>query len=91
MIDAQIEWDDIERGWYMRTNEPVDVYSTGEPQHQFDARIKFCLQLHNSVTRALRYPTRDNKDKQSADEQREREALELQLAEELAEEDDDDF
>jgi 26S proteasome regulatory subunit N3 len=104
VIDARIEWDetvapaqmaassDAQSGWYMRTNEPVDVYATSAPQQQFNERTKFCLELHNVVTRALRYPV-DTKDKaagESVEEQREREAQELELAKELADDDDDD-
>lgn len=32
-----------------------DIYSTGEPQSAFHARIAFCLDLHNEAVKAMRY------------------------------------
>ncbi len=31
------------------------MYSTGEPQGAFHARIAFCLDLHNEAVKAMRY------------------------------------
>ncbi len=36
---------------YMQSAETVDVYGTGEPQHQFDTRIGFCLELYNQAVK----------------------------------------
>ena len=33
----------------------TDVYSTGEPQAAFHARIAFCLDLHNEAVKSMRY------------------------------------
>ena len=35
-----------------------DIYSTGEPQSAFHARIAFCLDLHNEAVKAMRYEVR---------------------------------
>ena len=37
----------------------TDIYSTGEPQAAFHARIAFCLDLHNEAVKAMRYEVRD--------------------------------
>ena len=31
------------------------MYSTGEPQAAFHARIAFCLDLHNEAVKSMRY------------------------------------
>jgi 26S proteasome regulatory subunit N3 len=50
-IDATI---DHEAG-IVESSETVDVYSSGEPQAAFHARIAFCLELHNDAVKAMRY------------------------------------
>jgi len=58
----------------------------------FHQRITFCLDLHNQSVKAMRFPPKSyNKDLESAEERREREAQELESAKEIAEEDYDDF
>lgn len=82
---------DPERG-YMRSKESTDIYCTREPQLAFHQRISFCLDLHNQSVKAMRYPPKAyGKELESAEERREREQQDLELAKEMAEEDDDGF
>ncbi|XP_052894594.1 probable 26S proteasome non-ATPase regulatory subunit 3 [Anopheles moucheti] len=82
---------DPEKG-YMRSKESTDIYSTREPQLAFHQRISFCLDLHNQSVKAMRYPPKSyGKELESAEERREREQQDLELAKEMAEEDDDGF
>lgn len=82
---------DREKG-YMQSKESADIYCTVEPQHAFHQRIAFCLELHNQSVKAMRYPPKSyGKDLESAEERREREQQDLELAKEMAEEDDDGF
>lgn len=77
---------------YMRSKESTDIYSTREPQLAFHQRISFCLDLHNQSVKAMRYPPKSyGKDLESAEERREREQQDLELAKEMAEDDDDGF
>lgn len=82
---------DPEHG-YMQSREPTDIYCTLEPQLALHQRISFCLELHNQSVKAMRYPPKSyGKDLESAEERREREQQDLELAKEMAEEDDDGF
>uniref|UniRef100_A0A1L8DT32 Probable 26S proteasome non-ATPase regulatory subunit 3 n=1 Tax=Nyssomyia neivai TaxID=330878 RepID=A0A1L8DT32_9DIPT len=82
---------DPEKG-FMRSKDSTDIYSTREPQLAFHQRISFCLDLHNQSVKAMRYPPKSyGKDLESAEERREREQQDLELAKEMAEEDDDGF
>ncbi|KAK9510212.1 hypothetical protein O3M35_005045 [Rhynocoris fuscipes] len=82
---------DPEHG-YMQSKEVTDIYCTREPQLAFHQRISFCLDLHNQSVKAMRYPPKSyGKDLESAEERREREQQDLELAKEMAEEDDDVF
>jgi len=88
VIDAII---DHEKG-FMKSKENVDIYSTNEPQSAFNARVTFCLNLHNDSVKAMRFPLNAHrKELASAEALRERER---ELAKEIAEggemEDDDD-
>lgn len=88
VIEAVI---DHEAG-YMQSKDTVDVYCTREPQSVYHQRIAFCLDIHNQSVKAMRYPPKSyNKDLESAEERREREQQDLELAKEMAEEDDDGF
>ncbi|CAJ0939761.1 unnamed protein product, partial [Mesorhabditis belari] len=90
-IEAQIVSEGTDGKRYMRSNEMADVYRTDEPQHHYDNRIRYCLELHNQAVKALRFPPKDKPDVETIEQQREREQQELEFAKELAEEDDDDF
>jgi len=80
---------DHENGW-MQSKENSDIYCTREPQLAFHERISFCLDLHNSSVKAMRFPPKSyNQDLESAEDRREREAQDLELAKEMAEEDED--
>ncbi|XP_059616224.1 probable 26S proteasome non-ATPase regulatory subunit 3 [Phlebotomus argentipes] len=82
---------DPEKG-FLRSKDSTDIYSTREPQLAFHQRISFCLDLHNQSVKAMRYPPKSyGKDLESAEERREREQQDLELAKEMAEEDDDGF
>lgn len=82
---------DPERG-YMRSKESSDIYCTREPQLAFHQRIAFCLDLHNQSVKAMRYPPKAyGKELESAEERREREQQDLELAKEMAEDDDEGF
>jgi len=82
---------DHENGW-MQSKDTSDVYSTKEPQIAFNQRIEFCLDLHNHSVKAMRFPPKSyNKDLESAEDRREREAQDLELAKEMAEDDDDAY
>ncbi|XP_076299504.1 regulatory particle non-ATPase 3 [Lasioglossum baleicum] len=88
VIEATLE---LENG-YMRSKETTDIYCTKEPLLAFHQRITFCLDLHNQSVKAMRYPPKSyGKDLESAEERREREQQDLELAKEMAEEDDDGF
>nr|XP_022908412.1 probable 26S proteasome non-ATPase regulatory subunit 3 [Onthophagus taurus] len=79
-------------GGYMRSKESTDIYCTKEPHSAFHQRISFCLDLHNQSVKAMRYPPKAyGKELESAEERREREQQDLELAKEMAEEDDDGF
>ncbi|VDD91368.1 unnamed protein product [Enterobius vermicularis] len=91
-IEAVITFDNDVSERYMQSKEGEDVYRTTEPQTHFDARIRYCLELHNQAVKALRYPANVNKAKvETIEEQRAREQQELEFAKEMAEEEDDDF
>ncbi len=80
---------DRENGW-MASKDNTDIYCTREPQLAFHRRIEFCLDLHNHSVKAMRFPPKSyNQDLESAEERREREAQDLELAKEMAEDEDD--
>jgi len=71
---------------------PTDVYSTLEPQGAFHKRITFCLNVHNEAVKAMSYPPDAHKgDLPDAESIKERQREEQELAQSLAEEDDDEF
>jgi 26S proteasome regulatory subunit N3 len=86
VIEAAIDHE----GGFMASKERTDVYCTQEPQLAFHQRVTFCLNIHNQSVKAMRYPPKSyNKDLESAEERREREQQDLELAKEMAEDDDD--
>ncbi|OXA55989.1 probable 26S proteasome non-ATPase regulatory subunit 3 [Folsomia candida] len=88
--DSVIEAGIDHEGGFMASKERTDVYCTQEPQLAFHQRITFCLNIHNQSVKAMRYPPKSyNKDLESAEERREREQQDLELAKEMAEDDDD--
>ncbi|XP_072020122.1 26S proteasome non-ATPase regulatory subunit 3-like [Amphiura filiformis] len=88
VIEASI---DHEKG-YVQSKETVDVYSTREPMAAFHQRISFCLDIHNQSVKAMRFPPKSyNKDLESIEERREREQQDLELAKEMAEDDEEGF
>ncbi|KAL1530151.1 hypothetical protein AB1Y20_001067 [Prymnesium parvum] len=69
---------------------PHDVYSTLEPQAAFHKRITFCLNVHNDAVKAMSYPPDAHKgDLPDAETIKERQREEQELAQSLAEEDDE--
>jgi len=88
VIEAVLDHD----GGTMSSKDTSDVYATREPQIAFNQRIEFCLDLHNHSVKAMRFPPKSyNKELESAEDRREREAQDLELAKEMAEEDDDAY
>jgi len=74
----------------MSSKDTSDVYATREPQIAFNQRIEFCLELHNHSVKAMRFPPKSyNKELESAEDRREREAQDLELAKEMAEDGDE--
>ena len=72
------------------SREATDLYSTLEPQAAFHKRITFCLNLHNDAVKAMSYPFDAHKDQMpDADAIKERQREEQELAQSLAEEDDE--
>ncbi|CEF64421.1 26S proteasome non-ATPase regulatory subunit 3 [Strongyloides ratti] len=91
-INAYITFDKSANERFLQSREIEDMYKGEKPQLDFDSRIKTCLELHNHLVRALRFPP-NNKglNVETIEEQRKREQQELDFVKELAEEDDDDF
>eukprot|EP00126_Sphaerothecum_destruens_P013632 Sdes_comp23336_c0_seq1m21602 len=78
----------------VQSKELVDVYASNEPQKAFNQRISFCLKTYNESVMALRFPANAFRNQlETAEQRREREQLEKDLADEMAEADgaDDDF
>lgn len=48
-IDATIDHGE----GFMSSKEVTDIYSTEEPQSAFHARVAFCLDIHNEVSRLV--------------------------------------
>merc|ERR1712187_620114 len=46
----------------LQSQENPDVYSTLEPRRAFHERIEFCLDLHNSAGKAMRYVVKTEDD-----------------------------
>merc|ERR1712110_1136865 len=91
-IAAKLKVDSSEDAEHIVAKAISDVYSTREPQIAFNQRIEFCLDLHNHSVKAMRFPPKSyNKELESAEDRREREAQDLELAKEMAEEDDDAY
>jgi 26S proteasome regulatory subunit N3 len=69
-----------------------DTYASGEPAAEFHARITFCLDLHNEAVRGMRYPADAHKSTalESAEQRKERQALEAELAQAMEDGDGDD-
>merc|ERR1712038_162035 len=88
VIEAELDHDQ----GIMQSKDTSDVYSTREPQIAFNQRIEWCLDLHNHSVKAMRFPPKSyNKELESAEDRREREAQDLELAKEMAEDDDDAY
>ncbi|XP_055338134.1 probable 26S proteasome non-ATPase regulatory subunit 3 [Paramacrobiotus metropolitanus] len=85
-IEAQLLADAGE----LASKENVNIYATKDPFVAFDKRIRFCLETYDQSVKAMRFPPKSyHGDLESAEERREREAQEAELAKEIADEDDD--
>ena len=83
VIDAVIDHD----AGFVASKDVVDLYATGEPQEAFHQRIMFCLKLHNDSVKRMQYPpTAYRKYLETPEQRRERELLDIELAEESDEE-----
>jgi 26S proteasome regulatory subunit N3 len=87
VIDAQID----HQAGTVTSHNKKDTYSTRDPEYAFDKRIKFCHNLHAQSVKAMRFPPRSYHDPLSAEERRQREQEDLELAKEMVDEDDDMF
>lgn len=45
----------------MQSRESSDVYTSNDPQHMLNKRIKFCMDLHKDAVKALEYPQKEDK------------------------------
>lgn len=86
VIDAQINH---QKG-YVESNEIKNVYSTNQPQDQFNQRINFVNSLHNDSVKAMRYPPSVNRTENSG-RSKEIEDDEAELINALQEDFDEDF
>jgi len=59
VIDAVVD----RKNHFLYSKENTDVYSTNEPQSAFHKRINFCMDIHNSAVKDLRFPTDAHKPK----------------------------
>ena len=57
VIDAIINHDE----GFMQSRESNDIYTSNDPQHMLNKRIKFCMDLHNDAVKALEYPQKEDK------------------------------
>jgi 26S proteasome regulatory subunit N3 len=57
VIDAIINRDE----GFMQSRETSDIYTSNDPQHLLNKRIKFCMDLHNDAVKALEYPQKEDK------------------------------
>jgi len=87
VIDAEID----HKAGTVTSNQKKDIYSTRNPEFAFDKRIQFCHQLHAQSVKAMRFPAKKFTDPLSAEERREQERTDLELAKEMAEDDEDIF
>ena len=86
MIDAKLDHANAT----LISEAPADVYSTLEPQSAFHKRITFCLNVHNDAVKAMSYPADTHKgDLPDAETVKERQREEQELAQALAEEEDE--
>eukprot|EP01134_Creolimax_fragrantissima_P001123 CFRG1123T1 len=74
----------------VRSKEPVDTYSTNEPQTAFYQRTQLCLNMYNDTVKAMRFPPNDyRKELESAEERRLRDQQEKEIIDYVEGEDDD--
>jgi len=59
VIDAVVD----RKNHFLYSKENTDVYSTNEPQSAFHKRINFCMDIHNSAVKDLRFPPDAHKPK----------------------------
>ncbi|CAD5206940.1 unnamed protein product [Bursaphelenchus okinawaensis] len=88
-VDAIITCDSRTDSRYLQSGVSENLYRTTEPQYAYDTRIKNCLELHNLAVKALRYPDNKKPENEKTEQQRERELLELELASEMPDDDDE--
>jgi 26S proteasome regulatory subunit N3 len=89
IVDAIITFDTKNSDHYMQTGNAEDIYRTTEPQFAYDTRIKSCLELHNVAVKALRYPGNIKKQSDKTEKEREHELIELEIASEMPDDEDD--
>lgn len=89
VIDAQID----HAAGVLLSREVADLYATIEPQAAFHKRTAFCLSTHNEAVKAMTFPPDAHKGDLEEEEAKRKERLreEAELAQSLAEEEDDEF
>lgn len=87
VIDAQINH---QKG-YVESNEIKNVYSTNQPQDQFNQRINFVNSLHNDSVKAMRYPPSVNRSDDPSQKNTDSQDDEAELINALQEDFDDEF
>ncbi|KAG8461885.1 hypothetical protein KFE25_013904 [Diacronema lutheri] len=89
VIDAEID----HAAGVLISKEVDDLYATLEPQLAFHKRTSFCLNVHNDAVKAMSFPPDAHKGDLEQEEAKRKERLreEAELAQSLAEEDDDEF
>lgn len=89
VIDAEID----HAAGVLVSREVEDLYATLEPQLAFHKRTAFCLNVHNEAVKAMSFPPDAHKGDLEQEEAKRKERMreEAELAQSLAEEEDEDF
>lgn len=85
IIDATIDHE----GGYVQSKETYDVYSTDEPQKQFNKRIEQFIGIHNEAVKSMRYKP-ETKTSEIDEEYKKKIIEENELLHSFADEDDED-
>jgi len=89
VIEAELE----HAAGVLISKDVSDLYSTLEPQAAFHKRTTFCLNVHNDAVKAMSFPADAHKSDFEEEEAKRKERLreEAELAQSLAEEEEEEF
>lgn len=89
VIEAELE----HAAGVLVSKDVSDLYSTLEPQAAFHKRTTFCLNVHNDAVKAMSFPADAHKSDFEEEEAKRKERLreEAELAQSLAEEEEEEF